>query len=367
MTNWILYCCSTVTKSCLTLLWPPWIVVHQAPLFMGFPRQEYWSGLPFPSPGGVSDPGIHISCISSQRLTTESPGNPTFMYFTSNAKAGWSGKGSLGLYKLKEACAAVPPRPVRAAGAPSHHPLSRGGLGKGVKGKKIYLLSKEDILGLIEECRHSWLREWMHNFCCKTSKRALSASPEQRPSALLLSSRSQRCVAFWPKSQCPLTLGACCHQQEGDVTTLCTWLSWALGAGSDHRLPSEERLLWRENEWWGPGTLRVTSSFERTGSGPARHPLTWGADPQAGQRSQEHRLCGQIPVLSLSGCVTSRKFIRSSETSVSSSIKQGDPSTLVGSLGGLNQPMCVHRAHGKQHRVPAVVTLVWGDVFGRLL
>ena len=37
-----------VTKSCPTLV-TPWTVAHQAPLFMGFPSQEYWSGLPFPS------------------------------------------------------------------------------------------------------------------------------------------------------------------------------------------------------------------------------------------------------------------------------------------------------------------------------
>ena len=36
----------------------PWIVAHQAPLTVGFPRQEYWSGLPFPSPGDLPDPGI---------------------------------------------------------------------------------------------------------------------------------------------------------------------------------------------------------------------------------------------------------------------------------------------------------------------
>ena len=35
----------------------PWTVAHQAPLSMGFPRQEYWSGLPFPSPGDLPDPG----------------------------------------------------------------------------------------------------------------------------------------------------------------------------------------------------------------------------------------------------------------------------------------------------------------------
>jgi len=36
----------------------PWSVVCQAPLSMGFSRQEYWSGLPFPSPGNLPDPGI---------------------------------------------------------------------------------------------------------------------------------------------------------------------------------------------------------------------------------------------------------------------------------------------------------------------
>ena len=35
-----------------------WTVAHQVLLFMGFPRQEYWSGLPFPSAGDLSDPGI---------------------------------------------------------------------------------------------------------------------------------------------------------------------------------------------------------------------------------------------------------------------------------------------------------------------
>ena len=36
----------------------PWIIAHQAPLSMGFPRQGYWSGMPFSSPGDLSNPGI---------------------------------------------------------------------------------------------------------------------------------------------------------------------------------------------------------------------------------------------------------------------------------------------------------------------
>ena len=38
-----------------------WTVACQAPLFMGFSRQEYWSGLPCPPPGDLSDPGIEIT------------------------------------------------------------------------------------------------------------------------------------------------------------------------------------------------------------------------------------------------------------------------------------------------------------------
>ena len=46
-----------VAKSCPTLA-TPWSVARQAPQSVGFSRQEYWSGLPFPSPGDLRDPGI---------------------------------------------------------------------------------------------------------------------------------------------------------------------------------------------------------------------------------------------------------------------------------------------------------------------
>ena len=56
----------------------PWAVAWQAPLSTGFPRQEYWIGLPFPSPGDLPDPGIEpMSPASAGGLfTTESPGKP---------------------------------------------------------------------------------------------------------------------------------------------------------------------------------------------------------------------------------------------------------------------------------------------------
>ena len=56
----------------------PWTVAHQAPLSMGFSRQEYWSGLPFPSPGDLPDPGIEprSPTLQADALTSEPPGKP---------------------------------------------------------------------------------------------------------------------------------------------------------------------------------------------------------------------------------------------------------------------------------------------------
>ena len=66
-----------VTQSCQTLA-TPWTVARQAPLSMGFPRQAHWSGLPFPSPGDLPDPGSkRTSPASAGRFfTTEPPGSP---------------------------------------------------------------------------------------------------------------------------------------------------------------------------------------------------------------------------------------------------------------------------------------------------
>ena len=51
----------------------PWTVAHQAPPSMGFSRQEYWSGLPFPSPGDLPDPGIEprSPALQADVLTSE--------------------------------------------------------------------------------------------------------------------------------------------------------------------------------------------------------------------------------------------------------------------------------------------------------
>ena len=59
----------------------PWTVALQVPLPMEFSRQEYWSGLAFPTPGDLPNPGIEPAALESPALagrffTTEAPGRP---------------------------------------------------------------------------------------------------------------------------------------------------------------------------------------------------------------------------------------------------------------------------------------------------
>ena len=49
--------------SCVQLCVTPWTVAHEAPLSMGFSRQEYWGGLPCPPPGDLPDPGIQPTVV----------------------------------------------------------------------------------------------------------------------------------------------------------------------------------------------------------------------------------------------------------------------------------------------------------------
>ena len=55
--------CSSVINSCSTLFVTPGTVAHQFPLSMGFPRQEYWNGLPFLSLGELPNPGIQPNLL----------------------------------------------------------------------------------------------------------------------------------------------------------------------------------------------------------------------------------------------------------------------------------------------------------------
>ena len=66
--------CSVVSDSFVT----PWTVTHQAPPSLGFSRQEYWSGLPFPSPGDLANPGIEprAPALQVESLPSGPPGKP---------------------------------------------------------------------------------------------------------------------------------------------------------------------------------------------------------------------------------------------------------------------------------------------------
>ena len=68
---------SEAAQSCPTLC-DPWTVAYQAPPSMGFSRQECWSGLPFPSPGDLPDPGMEhgTPALQADALPSEPPGKP---------------------------------------------------------------------------------------------------------------------------------------------------------------------------------------------------------------------------------------------------------------------------------------------------
>ena len=73
----IVYKRESVSRSVVSdSLRPPWTVALQAPLPMKFSRQEYWSGLPFPSPGDLPDPGIEpgFPTLQADSLPSEPPG-----------------------------------------------------------------------------------------------------------------------------------------------------------------------------------------------------------------------------------------------------------------------------------------------------
>ena len=71
--------------SCVRLFAAPWTVAYQAPPSMEFSRQKYWSGLPFPSPGDLSHPGIESvsPALQADSLLSEPPGNKGFIILSS--------------------------------------------------------------------------------------------------------------------------------------------------------------------------------------------------------------------------------------------------------------------------------------------
>ena len=92
-------CYYAYVLSCVCLC-DPSTVSRQAPLSMGFPRQEYWSGLPFPPPGDLPDPGIEPSSLASPVLaggffTTVPPGKPGWWCFLALVGSGEDSKTAL--------------------------------------------------------------------------------------------------------------------------------------------------------------------------------------------------------------------------------------------------------------------------------
>ena len=68
--------------SCVQLLVTPWTIAYQAPQSMGFSRQEYWSGVPFPSPGDPPYPGVEPGspALWADALSSKPPGKPHTMW-----------------------------------------------------------------------------------------------------------------------------------------------------------------------------------------------------------------------------------------------------------------------------------------------
>ena len=88
--------------SCVRLFATPWTVAYQAPPSMGFSRQEYWSGLPFPSPGDLPDPGIEPRFPTLHSCIREGNGNPLQCSCLENPRDGeaWLAADSLPLNHL---------------------------------------------------------------------------------------------------------------------------------------------------------------------------------------------------------------------------------------------------------------------------
>ena len=80
-------CVRAQSLSCVWPFWTPRTVVHQALLSVGFPRQEYWSGLPFPTPGDLPNTGIEPTslaflALAGRLFSTMPPGKPGWSDYT---------------------------------------------------------------------------------------------------------------------------------------------------------------------------------------------------------------------------------------------------------------------------------------------
>ena len=74
LNKYMVFSCQVLSDSFVI----PWTIAYQASLYMGFTRQEYWSGLPFPSPGDLFEKGIELASpeLAGRLCTSAPPGKP---------------------------------------------------------------------------------------------------------------------------------------------------------------------------------------------------------------------------------------------------------------------------------------------------
>ena len=84
------YVSEVKSLSCVRFFATPWTIAYQAPLSKAFSRQEYWSGLPFPSPGDLPEPGNEprSPAFQADTLPSEPPGKPN-RHLTSEITVKW--------------------------------------------------------------------------------------------------------------------------------------------------------------------------------------------------------------------------------------------------------------------------------------
>ena len=94
LTQYLTACTCAKWLSCIQLFAIPWTVACQAPLSMGFSRQEDWSGLPYPPLGDISDPGIesvtlHVACIGSVQFSCSVMSNSLQPHEPQHTRPAW--------------------------------------------------------------------------------------------------------------------------------------------------------------------------------------------------------------------------------------------------------------------------------------
>ena len=104
--------------SCVRFFMTPWTVALQAPLSMGFPRQEYWSGLPFPPSGDLPDPGIKPASLVSHCIDTR------ILYYCTTWEAPLCSISSVQFSSVAQSCLTLcDPMDCSTPGCPVHHQL----------------------------------------------------------------------------------------------------------------------------------------------------------------------------------------------------------------------------------------------------